>query len=196
MSEDDVAELAIRRYLQWLSDPASIVDTEAIDAAEAVVRDTTDVIAKLKALSRVEQLRSGDSTAVRAAFLDHAKAWGDANQISPASWIRLGVPPEVLREAGVTGNRATVRPSAPRPAGSTPRPKAAGVSIGQISAHVATLTEPFVLTDLADSVGGSPMTVRKAVEQLVADRKVRRLGPDPTHNGRGRAPIRYQTITG
>ncbi|MCU1398752.1 MAG: hypothetical protein JWN62_1861 [Acidimicrobiales bacterium] len=193
MSEDDVAEQAIRRYLQWLGDPASIVDTDAIDAAEAVVRDTTDVIAKLKALSRVEQLRAGDSTAVRSAFLEHAKAWGDANQISPASWIRLGVPPEVLREAGVTGNRATVRASSPRPA-AAPRAKAASVSIGQISAHVATLTEPFVLTDLADSIGGSPMTVRKAVDQLVAERKVRRLGPDPTHNGRGRAPIRYETV--
>ena len=194
MSEDTVAEQAIRRYLQWLSDPASIVDTDAIDAAEAVVRDTTDVIAKLKALSRVEQLRTGDSATVRAAFLDHAKAWGDANQISPASWIRLGVPPEVLREAGVTGNRSTVRPSRPRPTG-TPRAKAAGVSIGQIADHVGSLTEPFVLTDLAESVGGSPMTVRKAVDQLVADGKVRRLGPDARHNGRGRAPIRYQTVT-
>ncbi len=185
----DQAELAIRRYLQWLGDPNSIVDTAAIDAAEQTVRQTTDVIEKLKALSRVENLRAGDSASVRQAFLAHAKSWGDANEISAASWIRLGVPPEVLREAGITGNRASARASTT----STPRAKSAGVSVPEISAHVRTLTEPFVLTDIADSVGGSPMTVRKAVDQLVADGTVRRLGPDPQHNGRGRAPIRYET---
>ncbi|MCU1392826.1 MAG: hypothetical protein JWM34_1254 [Ilumatobacteraceae bacterium] len=209
-ADEAAAERAIRRYLQWLADPASIVDSAAIDAAEARARETTDVIEKLKALSRVENLRAGDSASVRRAFLDHAKSWGEANEISAASWIRLGVPPEVLREAGITGNRAAVRPStygssggsggssSGRPtasrSGGTPRPKAASVPTGEIVAHVATLTEPFVLTDLSESVGGSPMTVRKAVDQLVADGKVRRLGPDPRHNGRGRAPIRYETV--
>jgi hypothetical protein len=190
LSDGDEAELAIRRYLQWLSDPSSIVDSAAIDAAEQTARQTTDVIEKLKALSRAEHLRSGDSASVRTAFLQHARSWGETHEISAASWIRLGVPPEVLREAGITGNRAAVRPSTI----AGPRPKASGVTIGAITAHVASLTDPFVLTDIAESVGGSPMTVRKAIDQLVDDGTVRRLGPDPQHSGRGRAPIRYQTV--
>lgn len=197
MPEADAAEQAIRRYLLWLNDRTSIVDLGAIEDAERIARETTDVIEKLKALSRVEHLRAGDSAAVKRAFLDHAKQWSDAHDISAASWIRLGVPPDVLREAGITGNRAATKSSAPRSAAAgtaAPRAKAAGVTIPQIVAHVQTLNEPFVLTDLSDSVGGSPMTVRKAVDQLVAAGRVERLGPDPRHVGRGRAPIRYRTI--
>lgn len=206
MPDLDVAEQAIRMYLLWLNDPTSIVDVAAIDEAERVAKQTTDVIEKLKALSRVEHLRSGDSVAVKRAFLEHAKQWGDAHQISAASWIRLGVPPEVLREAGITGNRASAprpgsRAAAPRTTSTSggsvsgsPRPKAAAVTIPEITGHVQTMTGPFVLTDVADQIGGSPMTIRKAVEQLLAEQRVERLGPDPQHNGRGRAPIRYRTV--
>ena len=203
MSTDDAAEQAIRRYLLWLNDPGSIVDLTAIDDAEREAKQTTDVIDKLKALSRVEHLRLGDSAAVKRAFLDHAKTWGEEHDISAASWIRLGVPPEVLREAGITGNRAG-RPSASRPAAQratpsatstrTGRSSAGSVTIGQIVAHVQTMTGPFVLTDIADQVGGSPMTLRKAIEQMVQAAKVERLGPDPQFSGRGRAPIRYRTV--
>lgn len=199
MPDNDVAEQAIRRYLLWLNDPSSIVDVEAIEEAERRAKQTTDVIEKLKALSRVEHMRLGDSGAVKRGFLEHAKAWGDQHEISAASWIRLGVPPEVLREAGITGNRAagrpparaaTTRPAATRISG----PRGANVGINQIVSHVQTMTGPFVLTDIADQVGGSPMTIRKAVDQMVADGAVERIGADPQHNGRGRAPIRYRAV--
>ena len=190
MSDEEQAEQAIRRYLQWLGDPNSIVDVAAIDAAELTARQTTDVIEKLKALSRVENLRAGDAASVRRAFLEHAKTWGAANEISAASWIRLGVPPEVLREAGITGNRGASRPTR----SVSTRSQSSSVSVGTIVAHVATLTAPFVLAEIVDAVGGSPMTLRKAIDQLVADGVVRRLGPDSRHNGRGRAPIRYENV--
>ena len=198
--DKDVAEPAIRRYLLWLSDPTSIVDTDAIEEAERAARETTDVIEKLKALSRVEHMRLGDSAAVKRGFLEHAKSWGDQHEISAASWIRLGVPPEVLREAGITGNRAAATRQAPRAAaprattGRTGGARGANVGIRQVVAHVQTMTGPFVLTDIADQVGGSPMTIRKAVDQMVAEGAVERLGADPQHNGRGRAPIRYRTV--
>src|SRR4051812_13575375 len=132
MVEEDPAEAAIRRYLRWLDDPSSIVDTAAIEEAEAAARRTTDVLDKLKALSLVDRLRSGDDAAVKRAFLEHAKAWGDANEISPTAWIRLGVPPDVLRQAGITGNRAARQSSVrPRPTGNA---NAANVTIKQIAA--------------------------------------------------------------
>lgn len=203
MPDHDAAEEAIRRYLLWLNDPGSIVDVEAIEEAERVAKQTSDVIEKLKALSRVENMRLGDSRAVKQAFLDHARAWGDEHEISAASWIRLGVPPEVLREAGITADRSAGRPSAGAaaarsssrpPANRTAGTRRESVSINQIVSHVQTMTGPFVLTDIADQVGGSPMTIRKAVDQLVAAGTVERLGSDPQHNGRGRAPIRYRFV--
>jgi hypothetical protein len=200
MPDHDVAEQAIRRYLLWLNDPNSIVDVEAIEEAEREAKETVDVIEKLKALSRVEHMRLGDSAAVKRGFLEHAKEWGDRHEISAVSWIRLGVPPDVLREAGITGNRATAgkspaRSAAPRASSNrTGSARGANVGISQIVAHVQTMTAPFVLTDIADQVGGSPMTIRKAVDQMVADGTVERLGADPRHNGRGRAPIRYRTV--
>jgi hypothetical protein len=195
MNDDDAAETAIRRYLQWLDDPTSIVDVAAIEAAEVAARRTTDVLEKLKALSLVERLRSGDEAAVKKAFVRHARAWGAANEISPTAWIRLGVPPEVLRQAGITGNRAAAQPSS-RPAagaGAATRVHAPAVTAKEIAEHVKSLSEPFVLTDIAERVGGSPMTIRKAVDQLIADGAVVRMGPVPDHDGRGRAPIRYRT---
>src|SRR5688500_12158202 len=74
MSYDEAAaEQAIRRYMQWLEDPESIVDNAAIEEAEQEARRTTDVLEKLKALSRVERLRTGDEAAVKQAFLEHAR---------------------------------------------------------------------------------------------------------------------------
>jgi hypothetical protein len=204
MPDHDVAEQAIRRYLLWLNDPNSIVDVEAIDEAEREAKETVDVIDKLKALSRVEHMRLGDSAAVKRGFLEHAKEWGDRHEISAVSWIRLGVPPDVLREAGITGNRSAAGKSPARSAAQRATPsnragrptgaRGANVGIAQVVAHVQTMTGPFVLTDIADQVGGSPMTIRKAVDQMVANGTVERLGADPRHNGRGRAPIRYRTV--
>ena len=195
MVDDDAAEVAIRRYLQWIVDPTSIVDVVAIEQAEAAARGATDVLDKLKALSLVERLRSGDGAAAKKDFLQHARAWGVSNEISPTAWIRLGVPPDVLRQAGITGNRAATQPSSrPTDRGATTRrAHAPSVTAKQIAEHIKSLDVPFVLTDITARIGGSPMTVRKAVEQLIAEGSVVRLGPAQGHDGRGRAPISYRT---
>jgi hypothetical protein len=101
----------------------------------------------------------------------------------------------VLRQAGITGNRAVTQPTSRPASRQTGRngSYASAVSAPQIAEHIKSLTEPFVLTDIADRIGGSPMTIRKAVDQLISEGIVVRLGPVPDHNGRGRAPIRYRT---
>jgi len=49
---------------------------------------------------------------------------------------------------------------------------------------------------VADEVGGSPMTIRKALNELIADGTIERLGPDPDHHELGRAPIVYEVRGG
>jgi hypothetical protein len=63
--------------------------------------------------------------------------------------------------------------------------------VDEIKAHVLGLDGPFVLSDVMSGVGGSPATIRKAVDELVEAGQVTRLGPVPDHSGRGRAPVRY-----
>ena len=51
----------------------------------------------------------------------------------------------------------------------------------------------FTLAQLAGKAGGgSPVTVRKAVDELIAEGFVAKLGPDANHTGPGRAPTIYE----
>ncbi len=45
-----------------------------------------------------------------------------------------------------------------------------------------------------ERAGGSPATVRKAVEDLVESGRVEKLGPAVGHTGRGRAPTQYAAV--
>jgi hypothetical protein len=73
----------------------------------------------------------------------------------------------------------------------TGRTRARAVPVDEIKAHVLGLDGPFVLADVMSGVGGSPATVRKAVDELVEAGQVARLGPVPDHSGRGRAPVQF-----
>jgi hypothetical protein len=42
------------------------------------------------------------------------------------------------------------------------------------------------------SPGGSRQTLVKAVDQLIAEGKVKKVGAVPNYRGRGRAPILYE----
>ena len=100
------------------------------------------------------------------------------------------MPTDVLARAGFA-----VR--AGRPAGTTatgaPRQRAPRVSLDVIKAAAVRLPRQFTLNDLAEKAGGgSQGTLRRAVDDLVAEGKVRKVGPVPNYRGRGRAPILYE----
>jgi hypothetical protein len=61
-----------------------------------------------------------------------------------------------------------------------------------IKAWVVAQASIITLADVMANAGGSPATVRKAVEELVDAGQVAKLGPAPDWQGRGRAPIQYQ----
>jgi hypothetical protein len=187
------AEGAVRGYLVFLEDPRKLRDEAAIQRLTQAVLVADDPIDKLKALAELERAAQVDEKAVRSAFVEHARAWAEAEAVPVTAFRELGVPDDALREAGFdvpAGSPRRARASRANAAG-TGRPRARAVPVDEIKAHVLGLDRPFILSDVMSGVGGSPATIRKAVDELVDAGQVTRLGPVPDHSGRGRAPVRY-----
>jgi hypothetical protein len=195
-SDDDKplveAEDAVRRYLMFLEDPRQLVDKERVDTLEQEVARATDPIARLKALAELERAKRADGEGVKLGFIVHAKTWAEANEVPRTVFQQVGVPDEVLRAAGFdVGRMALARRTPEAAADRRSRRRALPVRQDEIKRHVIGRTEPFKLVDVTAAIGGSPATVRAAVESLVEQGKVTKLGPDPSHDGIGRAPIVY-----
>src|SRR5262245_4573434 len=187
------AEGAVRRYLVYLDDPRKLRDEAAIQRLTQAVLVADDPIDKLKALAELERAAQVDEKAVRSAFVEHARAWAEAEAVPVTAFRELGVPDDALGEAAFdvpAGSPRRARAARANAAG-TGRPRARAVPVDEIKAHVLGLDGPFVLSDVMSGVGGSPATIRKAVDELVEAGQVTRLGPVPDHRGRGRAPVRY-----
>lgn len=186
-----IAEGAVRRYLQFVADPSSLVDHAAIAELERQAQETSDPIEKLKVLSRLERARAVDGERTKIDFIRYAKEWADANEISPAAFTALGVDDQLLLAAGI-GARERSNGGTRRPPVRNATERAGNVTTAQIKQAVAQWTDEFVLADVVTKVGGSPITVRKALDELVESGSVVNLGPKQHHDGRGRAPFVYR----
>lgn len=184
------AEVAVREYLTWLADPTQLVDADLIAQLQDEAATSTDPIVKLKALSRLEQAENVDGERYKLNFIHHAKLWADENQVSEAAFRQLGVDETILRAAGF--GLASARRERKAPAARPPASSSRSVSSIEIKNQVSSWSGEFTLADVVGKVGGSPMTVRKAVEDLVEQGVVERVGPMEHHGGRGRAPILYR----
>lgn len=181
------AEGAVRSYLRFLEDPDQLVDPDAVKRLEDSVAAARDPVDKLKALAELEKARRPDASRYEEAFIRAAKVWADANEIAGQLFSNLGVDREVLEAAGLL----------PRaPTSSRQRRQnikdSKSTSVGVIKAHIRNQKGEFKLASIAAAVGGSPMTLRKAVNQLIAEGVVQRLGPDPQWRQPGRAPILFR----
>lgn len=186
-------EDAVRRYLQFLADPDSAVDMTAIARLEAEVAAATDVIDRLVALSRLRQARTVDETTLRDAFVHHARAFAAERGVDVTAFLAMGVQPQTLRDAGFTVGGAASTPDRPRRP-RTQRSRKPSVQASRISEGLAGRTGEFTLGDVLRDFGGTPQTVRKAVDALVESGRAERLGPDPAHRGPGRAPVRFRMV--
>ncbi|HEY8526800.1 MAG TPA: hypothetical protein VIL48_17650 [Acidimicrobiales bacterium] len=205
------AESAVRHYLLYLEDPSKLRDEGEIQRKTQAVLDATDPIDKLKALAELERAAKVDEEPLRRAFIRHAKAWAEPQGIPVSAFRELRVPDDVLREAGFEvpsdrrrgRGRARVGEAGGSGAGAGAgggsgagqrRQRAKAVPVEDIKAYVLQQHGTFVLADVMAGVGGSPATVRKAVDELVEAGQVERLGPVPDYHGRGRAPIQYAHV--
>lgn len=190
------AESQVRRYLMYLEDPGSLRDPAEIQRKTVAVLEAKDPIEKLKALAEVERASAVDEGSFRAGFVEHARAWAEEHGVPVAAFRELRVPDDVLQEAGFdvprrgrgrAGGRRAAAGSAPRT-----RTRAPSVPVDDVKAHVLGLQGTFTLADVQAGAGGSPATIRKAVEDLVGSGQVKKLGPAKDYRGRGRAPTQYE----
>lgn len=188
------AEDVLRKYLLFLEDPGKLRDEEAIQKAQQAVDEAQDPIDKLKAKAELAKVSNVDEGPLRQGFVSHAKAWADELGIPLSAFQDMKVPDEVLQEAGfdlpAPGRRGPGRATG---AGKG-RQRAKAVPADEIKAYILTQEGTFTLADVMSGIGGSPATVRKAVEELIAAGQVEKLGPVQDYQGRGRAPVEYRRV--
>jgi hypothetical protein len=180
-------EEAVRRYLRYLEDPGSLRDEQEIQRKTKAVEAATDPIDKLKAITELERVSNIDEKPIRKGFVEHAKPWAEDAGVPASAFRELKVPDDVLREAGFTLPAGRGRG---RSAGGQ-RQRARAVPIENIKGWIQNQKGTFLLADVMNGAGGSPATVRKAVDELIEAGQVKKLGPVPDYSGRGRAPLQY-----
>lgn len=192
MPESVSPEAAVRLFLLWLEDPSNLVDEANVKKAEGAVERAKDPIERLHALADLEHAREADGDEVTKNFIAQAKAYADSEGLPASVFRQMGVPDDVLAEAGFDVQR---RRGGRRSTGTATRTRAARVPLEQITAAVNRLPKRFTLTELGEKAGGgSPATLRKAVDDLIEKRKVKKVGPMENYHGRGRAPTVYELV--
>lgn len=186
------SEAAIRRYLDFVADPTSVVDHARIASLEAELAGSKDLIQQLHIHGSLEKARRADGEAVRAGFVKHARSYAATHDIPVSAFRSVGVSDIALAEAGFDlgfGNRgkSAVKSSAARQ-------RAPKVSQSTIRSHILAVKGSFTLNDIMGDVGGSIGTVNTVVKDLIGEGLLKSKGPDADHQGRGRAPIRYATV--
>ncbi len=193
MTEPVTPESAVRRYLTWLDDPASVVDQDALARAEEAFATASDPIDRLHAAAARERAKAADVESISAGFAANARTYADTEGIPAEAFRTLGVPDDVLARAGFAVRGSGGRRGRGGRVGSGGGTRGPQTTVAQLQTVADQMPERFTLAQLADKAGGgSPATVRKAVEGLIADGRAVKVGPDEHHTGTGRAPILYE----
>jgi hypothetical protein len=172
-------ENAVRQYLDFLGDPATLVDHDRVAALQDALNGPdapTDPIERLRVDSELDRARTVDSELVTAGFISAAKAFADAEGITADAFRRQGVPSDVLVRAGFGGTAKATGTRSQR------------VNAATVSTHVLGRSGTWTYNDIESGTGASIGTVRKVVDDLVSAKRVKSLGADPDHASRGRAP--------
>jgi hypothetical protein len=181
---ETTAETAVRDYLTFLSDPDSLVDNIEVTRLQEEVAELVDPIQRLMAMAALTRAQSTDPHAYEKAFIEHAKAWAKDQDVPPTAFQQMGVPRHVLEAAGImprTGRGRGRAKAAPTKQAVTRR---AAAKADELEAGILALAEPFSIKDVTEKVGGSTITVTKAVKQLEAAGKVNGAGQRANERGR------------
>lgn len=193
-AESDILEPegAVRLYLTWLEDPQQLVDRTKVESLQSQYDTTQDPIERLRLLGQLERARVADAAQLEADFVRMAGSWAAENDVPGSAFRTLGVSDDVLEAAGLD-SRGRSRRS--RSAGSASRARRAkAVSTETLRAWMLGRSGPFTVADVTSAAGGSPMTAKKALDELIDAGQAERLGPVADWRGRGRAPTAYQVV--
>jgi hypothetical protein len=182
------SEEAVRNYLAYLSDPASIVDQPKIDALNASVKAEKDPLAKLKLISERDRAQNVDASAVRGDFIVHAAEWAKVNNVTSGAFQQMGVGNDVLTAAGLLGKkgRGKAKGSA-APRGT----RAPGVRSEGIRTAIAAKSGIFTISEIAKDTGATVATVTKVVNGMVEEGSIKNRGQAEKTGARGRAPVQF-----
>jgi hypothetical protein len=180
-TETQSPEAAVRLYLQFLDDPSTLVDAAAVKKAQSAVDKAKDPIDRLRAMADLDRVQSTKGSVYKADFIRFARSWAEEEGVPASAFRELGVPNDVLAEAGLDGQPKSRR----RPkAGTAPRSRRPAVKTDQLEAGILGMAEPFTVKDIADRIGGSTITIKAALDRLAAQDKVGEAGERSGHRGR------------
>ncbi len=182
------AEQSVRNYLNFLADRTQSKNAKEIARLEALIASTSDQIERLRLFASLEETRRPNIDLLVANFVRDAKDWAEAESIPAVAFLQLGVSEAVLHKAGIgKGRRSTARR---RSAVSATR----RVSVEDIKVWALEQSDDMTIKDVTVSLGGSLVTAKKALYELVADGSVAPIGPAPDRKGPGRAPARFVVV--
>lgn len=175
---------AVERYFAYLSDPSSLVDQDRVNALRDQIGAESSLMEKAKLISELERVESADPSEVIRGFISQGRKWASANGVSATALREIGVPANVIADAGIDGRK-------PRGESNVRSGRGRGVGAAQVKEYVLGTSGAFTYQQLMSETGSSLMTVRKAVEGLIEEQKVRLIGQDAEWSGPGRAPNLY-----
>jgi hypothetical protein len=179
-------ESVVRAYLQYLEDPASLVDEVTVKRLQGEFDNARDPVDRLKTLAALGKARSADDSTYRTNFIRYAKQWADQEGVPGTAFRELGVPADVLAEAGLDPRTKRRRGAkAKAKAGTTSRQRRPPVKGAELEEAVLAMKEPFTVKDIVDRCEASSMTVKNVLDRLIAEEKVTDAGE--RRGARGRA---------
>lgn len=183
------AESAVRSYLIALNDPTALRDDAQLADLQRQLAESTDTITRLELRQKIMETEEPQLDRYEADFVTHAREWADQHGISPKAFLAEGVDVAVLRKAGFSVPGARGRSISPSKARTRTRSR---VTTAEVRSAIPKGT--FTIKHLQERSGASPAVVRKAVQEEIAEGRVKEMGTDPDHRGPGRAPVLYERV--
>jgi len=203
-SVPEFEEDLVRDYLKLIKEPDQLIDVVRIEALQEELDAEEDPVERIKIRSRLEEARNIPADAIKRMFIEIASNWMKEQRISAVALLDEGVPPEVLKEAGIELNgHAPESETKPKPKKKAAKKKATAKAAPAEQAKTATAEEvaaylvkrkSFTIPQAMEKTGASRSTVKKVIDSLIEEGKLVETN-DTFSSGRGRAATLYARST-
>lgn len=177
-------EDALRAYLTALKNPSELRDEDRLAELDKAIKEATDPLEELTLRGEFNRLSSVDPSDYEKGFVEHAKAYADDKGINAEAYRSMGVPNEVLKQAGFD---VSVSPGRKRATSTGKR-----VSQDDVREFIGSLSDNFTINFVSEATGASLATTRAVIKDMLEAGSIKNLGDDPDHTGRGRPATLYK----